>query len=622
MSQTRNSIRQMLRMPVRTALFVLLLAVAVCLLALGVHLQLESQEQMRLIEESFTTIGTVRQLPNSMRTGFQWSALENEYQFTSGPVYDAKLPPTVLDFDDANYIEQPEQRPYYGAYHPDYVISDREYERSVSNERGHLIVEFTPLEDCVPSQPVKIKVKRLLLGTIYGDLTEIWFMAEYLENPPEMKAGKTYVSLLTTRGMTDKETGERTTVYLPGGFVESTQVDKNGKKIADNFSSENLWEEVTEGYYDSLQGRCWLNLIEGYEKFENTIPVTPTNSTKLLMAFHNGGATIGSGRDISEEEYRLGERVCLIPRYFAKNNSLNVGDTLELPLYFANYGNSPSQNYQPNGWGTPYASPLNAQGQVYPVFDDGSYTIVGIYDLNNFAYEVSGFDMGGNEVVIPAASVKNSDENNILRYAPMQAFNTSFQIPNGSIASYTEAWSKQGISNVEIQFYDRGYTQIKSGLDAMKNVSLVLVLSGAAATLLILTFFTYLFITTQKKRTAIERSLGMSKKSCLRSLLSGVILITLIGCLMGGVLGYATGGRVRELVIDAGQDQLFDTTFSSWVNNADVQLVLDTDMSNPDPLIFVLVALSTMLIAVLLALAGIRGNLRSEPLTLLSSRSQ
>jgi ABC-type antimicrobial peptide transport system permease subunit len=183
-----------------------------------------------------------------------------------------------------------------------------------------------------------------------------------------------------------------------------------------------------------------------------------------------------------------------------------------------------------------------------------------------------------------------------------------------------EAWNKLGITNVDIQFYDKGYTQLKSGLDAMKNVSLILLLSGTAATLLILTFFTYLFITTQKKRTAIERSLGMSKTSCLLSLLSGVVLIALIGCFAGGIVGYGVSGSVQKLVMLTGQ--VYDTTFSSWVNNADVQLTLNATMSAPDPFIFILVALGTMLVAVVLALLGIWGNLQSEPLTLLSRRKE
>jgi ABC-type antimicrobial peptide transport system permease subunit len=175
-----------------------------------------------------------------------------------------------------------------------------------------------------------------------------------------------------------------------------------------------------------------------------------------------------------------------------------------------------------------------------------------------------------------------------------------------------------GYNHVEIQIYDKGYTQLKSGLDAMKNVSLVLLLSGTADTLLILTFFTYLIITTQKKRTVIKRSLGMSKKSCLLSLLSVVIAIALIGYLMGSIVRFEVSDSVQKLVMVT--CQVYDTTFSSWVNNADEQLTLDTAMSDPDTLIFVFVTLITILATVLMALIGIWENLQSEPLTLLSTR--
>jgi hypothetical protein len=48
-------------------------------------------------------------------------------------------------------------------------------------------------------------------------------------------------------------------------------------------------------------------------------------------------------------------------------------------------------------------------------------------------------------VVVLAVSVKNSDENSILLFYPMKAYNTSFQILNGSITSYMEAWNKLDI---------------------------------------------------------------------------------------------------------------------------------------------------------------------------------
>ena len=73
------------------------------------------------------------------------------------------------------------------------------------------------------------------------------------------------------------------------------------------------------------------------------VPVGGTNSTNLLMAFYTGETYICQGRDITQEEYEKGERVCLISRDMVSDgdengrNAWKVGGEITLPLYCANY---------------------------------------------------------------------------------------------------------------------------------------------------------------------------------------------------------------------------------------------------------------------------------------------
>ena len=627
MREIQNSIRQMLRAPVRTVLFLLLLVLSVCLLTLGVHLQMASEAQMQAYEATFTTIGTVRQVENILETQMLWDAGLKSYSYYNSPVYDSILPVSILDFEGADYVHPPEKRPYYSAYVPGLTLSaigEHEALRTNAVESGSLIVELQPLEDCVPDRLVRMKVCRVLHGDLGID--EIWFCVHNDKDPPPLFANKKYVMMIYGYPLSyahPEEFGETYEYeYRPINAIISDQVDKNGVPVADGIEENPYWEEVTEGYYNTSRGRRWKALMDGYELLKYTIPVTPTSSTGLLMAFYNGSATIGDGRDITEEEYNAGERVCLIPRTFAKNNGLTTGDTLTLSFYSANYRSVASQDFSSDGWGIHFWGPINAQGESYPFFDSGAYTIVGIYDIAGSGYESTDFKLGGNEIIIPSTSVKNSDENNIVAYGPMKAYNTSFQIPNGSIESFLKEWNKLGITNLDIQFYDNGYTRLMAGLDAMKNVSLVFLLTGTATTLLILIFFTYLFISKQKKRTAVERSLGLSKTRCGLSLLTGMMLIVLLGSLVGGVAGYLVSGAVQEQVMDAGKGQTFDTMFSNWVNNADTQTKIEIGIEKPNPTGFAAMGLIVIAVAVLLALIGIRGNLRHEPLRMLSTRNE
>ena len=331
------------------------------------------------------------------------------------------------------------------------------------------------------------------------------------------------------------------------------------------------------------------------------------------MPFYEGDAWIFDGRDISREEYESGDKVCLVEKDFAENNHLSVGSRLQLPLYMADYLWPPEHIIVNNL--------LNAKGDIYPVFEDSTYTIVGIYQtLKNESLEISKYDIARNEVVIPAASVKNSDENNIAAMGPMKGYTTSFQIPNGHIDEYMAAWKKQGISTLEINFYDKGYTKIKAGLDDMMNTARVLLVAGTVITLLILILFCHLFIAKQRKRTAIERSLGMSKGRCIASLLTGILVIVIPACVIGSAISYYLTGYAAEQVTAAHTEQAYDTTFSDWVN-ADTETEAYT-VSMESNLNNTLVGLWVIPAALVVALVNIRGNLKSEPLRLLGEKER
>ena len=60
----KNSLKQLLRTPVKAVLFFLLMAAATALLVLGANLWAQTQAQMDAVEKQFTTLGTVEQLPD------------------------------------------------------------------------------------------------------------------------------------------------------------------------------------------------------------------------------------------------------------------------------------------------------------------------------------------------------------------------------------------------------------------------------------------------------------------------------------------------------------------------------------------------------------------------------
>ena len=609
-----NSLRQLMRTPVKTLAFLVLLSLAVTFSMLGFQLWAGARDNIERIDKAYMTIGTVEQMANSVGTDRMWDAETKSYMYFSYQGYGGIIPESVLDFEGADYVIKPEKRPVYGAYLNGFVMSsDPDWEYRYDD--WYLIAELQPYEDCVTDKPVRMKVKRMLRGTLKDYVEEVWFCDHWNDMPVQLYADKTYIVSLQQDYHPDFDEGYL--LFMPAPAITTTQRDSNGKLINDPVtaweSHEDDWDEVTEGFYDTPRGKAWLNLVESIEWRKFTVPVIPTQGTKLLMPFYDGDATVIEGRDISREEYSKGEKVCLVPKEFAENNKLTVGDNLQLKLYIADYRN-PS-------WFLTSSLVLNAKGEIYPIFEDSTYTIVGVYQplIKSFT-ETSDYDLAESTVIIPSASVENSDENNLTGIGPMKGYSTSFEIPNGSIDEFSAAWEKQGIPSLDIKFFDKGYTKIKAGLDDMMNTASVLLIAGTAITLLILILFCHLFITKQRKRTAIERSLGMSKGRCIASLLTGILVIVIPACVIGSALSFWLTGYTAEQVTAAHIEQAYDTTFSDWVSadtDAEAYTVsMDHSLNNAWVGLWVIPA------ALGIALVNIRGNLKSEPLRLLGEKER
>lgn len=185
------------------------------------------------------------------------------------------------------------------------------------------------------------------------------------------------------------------------------------------------------------------------------------------------------------------------------------------------------------------------------------------------------------------------------------------------------AWEAQGIDGLEIKFYDRGYTKIKAGLDSIKGMAVMLFTVGAVTTLFAVILFCHLFITKQRKRTAIERSLGLSKALCTLSLLIGILVTIVPGYILGCAGGNMLTGYAVEQLNTQQTGEAFDTTFSDWVNSADNDIAGAAPVSLEGGAADNYIAGSAVIpLSLLIAWAAIRGNLKQEPLKLLGEKER
>lgn len=616
----RNSIKQILRMPIRSASFLLLIAASGMLLTLGTVLWIMNHAIIGSYENTFITIGTVEQKPLSMKTRTIWNAAKKEYDLWQSPVYATMIPTSILYFEGADYIHEPEKRSYYNSYAPEYTLIG-----SDTINTGLLIGEISPEEDCIPNESVRITINKIFLGDSSLEGTTTWFCNHYTENPKPLEKGKSYALAFQestwahgTQYENSLDATEPMLEYTPFNIqIEQYKADGTLMKDPLAYEEENAspYYEVTEGFYDSDIGKRLLNLAKGFNIAFKAQPVTVTNCTNLLMPFYNKDAYISQGRDILETEYEEGEKVCLVSDKFAKNNALIVGSKIRLQLYATNSRCSAGSNYLLNGARSLYPA-VGADGEVYSVFEDNWYTIVGIYTATQGTGHFS-YDMGSDEVVVPINSIENPNTN-ILDYGPMKGYTTSFQIPNGSIDKFLSSWEKYGTDELEITFYDMGYSQIKSGLENMKQMSLILLVIGLLMVIFLLLFYSHLFISNQKVRTAIERCLGVTKRKAKRSLLFGILLLlflgSTIGCSVGGFLSrYISANNLNHIY--------YDTSYSNITDVEMKENVLEAEENTFVVVITVLVSSTgIILLGMAISIYKINQNLKMEPMKLLGEK--
>ncbi|XCP86741.1 FtsX-like permease family protein [Roseburia hominis] len=627
----RNSVKQMCRTPVKMILFLLLMMMASLLVTLGVNLFYISERTQEEAKDAFWTVGRVQQKPSAVAREKYWDYLMQDYQYEDVKRYDSRIPETVLDLEGISYIHKPKQYPYYIAHREEYVVRNtkNEVDEAWMGAAGsEVIAEVSPYEDCVPDHPVKLHFKKALFGKVTERMFHfIWYWDYTTPTPEPLYADKTYVISLYRNdglqylGVIDKEKyPDVSMVWTPLETIEGLQYRKDGSRIPDEKYPNCYLSEMTENFYETEEGKRWLNLIEGIRITDYSIPVIPTDATKLLPYFYKGDTGITEGRDISEKEYEEGKRVCLITTEFAANNKLKVGDQLPLSLYCSDYQLSAGQSYPVRSY-TQGRKIINADGELYQPFFEEEYEVVGIYKINLALDTYTGFEPANNGVIIPAASVTESDENHILLHGPMREYNTVFQLENGTADEFWEIYSRNKIEGLDIRIDDGGYTQVEQSFQNTRKMSVVLLVAGCITAIFILLFFCHMFVTKQKQRTAMERSLGMTKGQCRISLMGALFAIILLGC----ILGCAAGGKATEIIAGRLEKKaVFSTLFSSNQSVAR-ELPSSAEYLKEGHRNFILPVLSGTVI--LIAAGVISGvmvekNLKEEPLGLLTSMKQ
>lgn len=555
----KNQIKQMLRTPVQSVLIIILIMIVTVMLSVGGNLWIASDRLAKTYEKDFITIGTVTQKPDTVVDEPKWDAKKKDYQIYKENRYNYYVAPEDLKFPEATYLVEPEKRVYWGSYGPEYIHEAKENVYRMDD--SGFVAEFTPKEDCVPDESVKILITKVLGSSKVMEGSVLWACDHYNKEPFELKADKTYVANISfdreRHGRRWDEVGDEFPwleyAFLP---VTLTLYTSEGDKIEDPIEMQSIYE-VTEGFYETAPGKRLMALSEATMSIYDSQPVVGTNSTDLIMPFYEGNAWVYEGRYPTAEEYAQGSAVCLAPRSFAENNGLTVGDRITTRLYYTD------ARYKVDRFPIIGFTLLDLDGEIPEPFEEKEYTIVGLYDYKPLVEGI-----GLEELIVPLNSVRNKTEN-IIAYGAMADRNTSFRIENGTMADFLKISDKYDTDNLIYTFHDRGYSVLIQGIQNLKNMSAALLIMGVIAAVILTLQISHIYITKQKRRLTIERLMGMTGKWCCRISLAGILLLLLLGTVSGVAAGTVLTGEISIDEEEADEQAAEESTASAVTAQTD-----------------------------------------------------
>lgn len=675
----KNSLKQILRTPARTALFFLLMTAATLLLVFSASLLSETNQRIDEVESTFTTVGRVEQRP--VMTDVLTATWENECwgdQGSTRDIWDVRVSVEDLLFEGVNYVTAPEFRPYYMVEHPDW-----DHTMAIEHWRNewYHIFEFTALEDSDELGAAWVRVERVLLKQHHigedlgllppheGEKTFFCQCGGKLHVPNgsvlPLEKGKRYIAAVELNngcqyhGITNPDykyqdddwmTHIEYTVYKA---PYSSQRDAAGNEVQSDWfpylddGKQDIYrvEEVTDDFYEEGgRGQNWLRWANTINKYNRYFPVLPVDKLHMLPIFQEHRAFLSRGREITQEEYDSGAPVCMVPELTLRMNAWNIGDKLSLPLLFSVYGPDakmrtvPQSGTRPVHFYTPYQfSPISADGRDYEAFWEAEYEIVGTYDLLQKTDIYNKGDIYPDTILIPQNSVRASDENNIAGFNYFDGKTVTFQIENGTIDEF-DAALRAAVPQAEdliINYNDNGYTELMESLQGTRAAAQLLFIVGVLAAIAILWLLLYFFVVKEKKRTAVERSLGMSKRQCRVSLLAGILVLTILAAALGAL------GGAGAMQLANREDQIATETISEASDTEEVPLSADdynpvfsmwakadkfaqeVDLTATTPVyVYVVIPLALVLLVLVLSLVLIYRNLKIDPIYLLSSKSE
>lgn len=598
----KHSLKQVLRTPARTSLFVILLAAITALLAIGISMHLSAVQSIAATDKAFTTIGTV------------------SFENLNNP--DLTLP-EIMNYDyspilKSKHVQLLDRRIMLAGVAKEVTAAYDSPGALIRDGVRHSIIEFTPINYSVDGETTLVRI----LNVHYsykgswqpGQVIHLdqWASSEYWE-PIKLEPGKNYVTC-------GYEYNVRISVYP--WFAKGRLFGAGILKEDDTFPSI---VETTEYFWDE-EGQLWGRLAEILRTSVQTLSVYTTNDLATMRIFNQGNAIISKGRSITETEYEEGAKVCVISNANAWRNGFQVGDRISLafserPLIFSPLG-AMVDHGSAEGWDNyeiiGFYTIIDNMGETYGLYEDTVFVPQKSVAIQPDNITIAGT---GNTGSYTASGSNSSDLVTTDVYLPGWDNFVSFRLNNGSVDAFKREMEQYDLSGLSLAYYDQGYSKVSAALTGMRDTASILTAICSAVGLGIALLFSLLFVGRQQQSIAIMYSLGTGRKRALAFLMVSVLLVSGLAVCIGGVAGYFLSDFIlAETYAGNIEAMAVDSSFSSISGgDTEVGFQVAAPPGHQAPL-----AAAGSVLAVTLALSGFFAArvLRAEPMQVLTTKEE
>ena len=244
----------------------------------------------------------------------------------------------------------------------------------------------------------------------------------------------------------------------------------------------------------------WQTALKALDVTNHSAPVLTVEKLEGLAEFANGNAMVTQGRSFFQQEYDSGAAVCLISESLARENGLNVGDSLPLSLYEDDPGLPPIY--------ARFQESCNPRASVF-VPQEGfrqemEYTIIGLYRQSS-EWVTTPTSFTPNSVFVPEKSVTCQTVTGSCGVW------SSLVLQNGTIDQMEARLKENGLGGT-VTYYDQGYSDIVESLDGYTRVSRTVLLVGLALWAVVLAAYCVL-LPMQESKTALRMwTLGAKRR--------------------------------------------------------------------------------------------------------------